>query len=227
MYWTSQPQYISTSRILHAFVAPDIVSGFYAQQDLVNLWSGYDRIRVRQDAVSRARCGVERTLRVERILIQSPLPEDDGALNHEILLSTLHLEDHIQKTISSRHIPCLRKPDGGCFVLSPLAFWNHDKETLLDDSNIFDTLSLSSNVSVAGIPLTPHMILAGRESNEHGTAKLDSAMFLALTYFFPETDCMDNSEHIAWLAVVEKAASENAALTTQAQEPTLIALEVS
>ena len=234
IYSSSQPKSLS---ILDTFVAPNTVSGFHAQHDLVNIWSGHDTLRIREDAVSRARCGVERTLRVERILIQSPLVEDDrdGALNHQILLSTLHLEHSLQELISSRDMPCLRRPDGhgngkDCFVLSPLSFWSHDKQILLSDYNILDTLSLSKNVSVAGIPVTPSMILASRGSNEHhvaGGANFDFAMFLALTYFFPETDCLGNLEHTAWLQVLKNAATQSAELTIQAQEPTLIALEVS
>jgi hypothetical protein len=169
---------------------------------------------------------------VERILIQSPLLEDDrdGALNHQILLSTLQFEHRLGQLISSRNLSCLKKPDGNCFVLSPLLFWSHDKQKLLSDYNILDTLSLSTNISVAGIPVTPPMVLASRGSNEHhvaGGANFDFAMFLALTYFFPETDCSGNLEHTAWLQALEHAAAQNAELTIQAPEPALIALEVS
>ena len=226
IYSSSQPHSFSTSRVL-SFLAGNAVSGFYAQDDLHNLWAGHSSLLVRDDAVSRARCGVERTLRVERILIQSPVTDDDGALNHQILLSTLRLERQIENVLSSRGAPCLKRPDGRCFVLSPLAFWHYDEQALLTDSNILGTLNLSRNVSVGGIPVTPHMVLAGRGSNEHVSATFDYAMHLALTYFFPETDCLGLSDHTAWLQVVDIAATHEVELAVQLQEPTLIALEAS
>lgn len=225
LYSSSQPKSLS---IIDTFISPSTVSGFHAQQDLVNIWSGYSTLRVHEDAVSRAKCGVSRALRVERILIQSPLVEDDGALNHQILLETLNLETRLERLISSGETPCLKRPDGKCLVLSPLAFWDYDKQALLADTNILDTLSYSKNVSIAGIPVTPQMVLASRGSHEHHVAgsKFDFAMFLALTYFFPDSDCILNTEHTAWLQAVHNAASHNAEMTVQIQEPTLIALEV-
>ncbi|KAK0458517.1 sterol regulatory element binding protein cleavage-activating protein [Desarmillaria tabescens] len=177
-----------TQSILETLTAMKTGSGFNAQQDLVDIWSGHESLRVGGDSVSRARCGVGRTLRVERILIQSPLPEDDSALNHQILLSTLKLEDQLNELIASRKIPCLRHSDGRCFVLSPLAFWHYDQDTLLSDTNILDTLNLSKNVTVSGIPITAHTVLAGRDSEERhvGGTNFDFARYLALTYFFLE-----------------------------------------
>ena len=198
----------------------------YAQDDIHNLWVGHNAIRIRDDAVSRPRCGVERTLRVERILIQSPLSDDDGALNDQILLSTLEFEHQMEGLLSSRRIPCLKCPDSRCFVLSPLAFWHHDKASLLADRNTLDTLNLSRNVSVCGIPITPQMVLAGRGSHEHVSANFDYATYLALTYFFLETDCLGNSDHAAWLQIVDIAATQIVELAVQIQEPKLIALEV-
>jgi hypothetical protein len=202
------------------------VPSLYAEDDLHNIWVGHDAIRVRDDAFSRSRCGVERTLRVERILIQSPLLDDDGALNNQILLSTLQFEQRIEAALASRGMSCLKLPDGRCFALSPLIFWNHDKTVLLSDRNILDTLNLSENVTVSGIPITPQMVLAGRGSHDHVSANFDYATYLALTYYFNERDCLENSDHVAWLQMVEDAAAQIAELEVQAQEPTLIALEV-
>lgn len=89
-----------------------------------------------------------------------------------------------------------------------------------------DTLHLSANVSVAGIPVTPHMVLAGRESSEASGSTLDFAMFLALTYIFPETDCLGNAGHSAWLRALQKAADSRDDLIAESNEPKLIALEV-
>jgi hypothetical protein len=213
LYSSSHPELLS---IL------DVTRSQYPQ-DLVNLWAGHDSLRVLEDAVSLAKthasCVVDRALRVERIFIQSPF---DGAVNHQILQSTLAFE----RRIDDLQLPCLKRPDGKCFVLSPLAFWRHSQAALLEDPNILDTL-LSRNVSVAGIRLAPQMVLAGRGSDEpHVTGtNFDFAMFLALTYFFPNSDCLGNAEHLAWLQAVDLA-SQGAPRIVQKQAPALIALEV-
>lgn len=225
LYSSSQPKSLS---ILDAFVSSSALSGIHAQQDLVDVWEPYTNLRVREDPVSRAICGAGRVLRVERILIQSPLTEGDGALNHQILLSTWNLENRLEELLSSRKIPCVKGPDSRCLVLTPLAFWGHDKEALVSDVNILDTLNLYKNVSIAGIPVTPPMVLAGRGSHEHhvGGTSFDFATFLALTYIFPESACSGNAERSSWLQVVESATAQTAELLTQTQEPTMIALEV-
>src|SRR6202034_2751068 len=86
IYSSSFPRTQHTS-ILDSFLTASAVSGFYAQHDLRNLWEGHQALRVVEDAVSRAKCAKQRTLRVERVLIQSPLAEDSdsGALNQQIL----------------------------------------------------------------------------------------------------------------------------------------------
>ncbi|KAJ7677225.1 sterol regulatory element binding protein cleavage-activating protein [Mycena rosella] len=212
LYSSSHPEFLS---IL------DVTRSQYPQ-DLVDLWAGQDSLRVREDAVSLAKthasCVVDRALRVERILIQSPF---DGAVNHEILQSTLEFE----RRIDELQLGCLKDPDGKCFVLSPLAFWRYNQAALHDTPNILDTL-LSRNASVAGIPITPQMVLAGRGSDEPHVAgaNFDFAMFLALTYFFPNSDCLGTAEHQAWLLAID-AASQGAPLIVQKQQPTLIALE--
>jgi hypothetical protein len=226
IYSSSQHKFLSTSRILGP-LARNAVSSFYAQDDLHNLWAGHDAIRVRDDAVSRPRCGIEHTLRVERIFIQSPLSDDDGPLNDHILLSTLQFENQIENLLSSRGMSCHKQSNGRCFVISPLAFWHQDKRTLLSDRNILDTLNHSKNVSVSGIPITPQMVLAGRGSHEHvSSTSFDYATYLALTYLFPETDCLGSSDHAAWLQIVEAAATQSLELAVQIKEPKLIALEV-
>ncbi|KAK7049429.1 hypothetical protein VNI00_006030 [Paramarasmius palmivorus] len=200
-------------------------SSLHTQHDLVNLWSGHDALLAREDPVSRARCGTGATIRVERVLVQSPLSEDDdGALNQRILLSTLNFETRLQDAITSRNIPCLKRPDDRCFVLSPLVFWGHDRTSLLSDPNILDTLSLSKNVSLDGIPVTPQMVLAGRGSNEHHNT-FDFAQYLALTYFFPESDCFGTTEHTNWIQAIKTVAVHDADLSSHSAEPTLIALE--
>ncbi|KAG2020732.1 hypothetical protein CC2G_006040 [Coprinopsis cinerea AmutBmut pab1-1] len=223
----SSPE-LKLSTIFDAFAPLYGNSALHAQEDLVNLWSGYDSLRTREDAVARAKCA--RALRVERIFIQSPLVGDDGALNQRILTSTLAFERRLNDLIkASDDSPCLKNPDGGCFVLSPLSFWNYDEDAVLSDDNIIDRLlSHSGNVTIAGISVSPNMVLAGRGSYEHhvGSSKFDYATFLAITYFFPDSDCLGNHEHARWVQMIEKAASQDAFVSIQIQEPTLIALDV-
>ncbi|KAF8655806.1 hypothetical protein AX16_002891 [Volvariella volvacea WC 439] len=224
LYSSSQPKSLS---FIDSFIPPQTLTGLSAQDDLDNLWSIHNTLRVHEDAVSRAKCGVgRRALRVERVFIQSPIiGDDDSALNHRILLSTLQLEKKIESALSTSE-PCLRVPEGHCLVLSPLLFWNYDAEALSSDPNILDTLSLSSNVTVNGIPITPQMVLTGRGSTEHvAGSKFDYATFLSLTYFFPQSDCIGNVEHSSWLQTLQKAAEPHSVLAFVDEEPTLIALE--
>jgi hypothetical protein len=219
----------SSQSILDAFISPHANANLKSPNDLVNLWSGQDTLRVHEDPVTRAKCRDGHALRIERIFIQSPLVEDDGALNHEILLSALDLERRIQQLIFTGDFPCLKKSNGQCLVLSPLAFWNYDKNALTSDSNILDTLSYSKNVSVSGFPVTPHMVLAGRGSYEHhvGGNKFDYATFLALTYFFPNSACWGSvTEYTQWVQTVQNAVAHHAEVAFQVPEPILIALEV-
>ncbi|KAG7086522.1 hypothetical protein E1B28_002474 [Marasmius oreades] len=201
---------------------------FHAHRDLLELWSAHETLVAREDPVSRARCGTGATVRVERVLVQSPLSEDDdGALNQRILMTTLGFETRLQNYLSTQNIPCLKRTDGRCLVLSPLAFWDHDQSKLLSDNTILDTLSLTRNVSLDGIPVTPQMVLAGRGSLEPhvGGNTFDFATFLALTYFLKESDCFGNSDHIAWVKAVQSTAGQDAELISHSEEPTLIALE--
>ncbi|TFK27429.1 hypothetical protein FA15DRAFT_726631 [Coprinopsis marcescibilis] len=224
LYSSSQPKLHS---VFDAFAPPNTFSAVHAQQDLVNLWSGYDSLRTHEDAVALGKCRT--ALRVERIFIQSPILDDEGALNHRILTSTLEFEQRLNKLIASSDDPCLEKPGGGCFVLSPLAFWNYDRDTLSTDDTILDTLSNpnSRNVTIAGIPVSPQMVLAGRGDYERsvGGTKFDFATFLAITYFFPDSDCLGSNPHAQWVQMVEKAASQDAIVSVQIQEPKLIALD--
>ena len=106
-----------------------------------------------------------------------------------------------------------------------MAFWNYDEEKLLLDEDMLDTLQRTSNVSIQGIPVTPQMVLAGRELDDH--SNLDFAMFLALTYVFHETSCLGSDGHLAWVDAVRQAAGRTGDLTGATKEPGLLALEVT
>lgn len=219
----------SSQSFIDAWLSP--TSGpLSAEHDLVDLWSGHDSLHIHDDPVTRAKCNNGHALRVERLLIQSPLVEDDGALNHKILLSTYNLEHRIQQLASIGKTPCLRRSDGQCLVVSPLAFWDYDQHALSTDPNILDTLSYPRNVSIAGIPVTPHMVLAGRGSYEPhvgGGSKFDYATYLVLTFFFPRNACWGlASEHSQWINTVQNAVGDRGEVDSQIAEATLIALEV-
>lgn len=226
LFYPALALYSSSAQRFDSFLGPSAVSGFYSQHDLRNIWEGHPALRVVEDAVSRAKCGKQRTLRLERVLIQNSFSEnsDQGALNYRVLKSTLDFELHIAAQAAAHG--CLKGPDGRCFVLSPLVFWNQSPSDLHDETGTPETLSLSKNITVAGIPVTPHMVLAGRGSFGYENVDgYDYADYLALTYFFPDSDCLGNAEHEAWLQFINGAASSTAE-PTQKHDPTLIALEV-
>lgn len=226
LYSSSHTHFFAiTLRVLDSFLTPDEFSSYFAQDDLRHLWEGYDALRAREDSLARARCGSDAIFRAERVLVHRVSQDEDfSPINRRTLLSTLDLERRIYEVLSERGLPCLTTRDGRCFSLSPLAFWNYNDAAVFSDQNLADTLTLSKNVSLFGITITPEMVLAGRE--DVGGSGVDSATFLALTYFFPDTDCSNNAGHFAWLRALEEATQSVGDLITQTHVPRLIALEV-
>ncbi|KAI0737874.1 sterol regulatory element binding protein cleavage-activating protein [Daedaleopsis nitida] len=229
-YYSSQSQYFAgfTLRVLDSFLTSDEISSYFAQHDLRHLWEGDAALHVREDSVSRARCGMEGILREERVLVGSSVSPEEGlgALDKNTLLATLRLERRISEALSSRGLPCLYTRTGNCFALSPSVYWNHDEQVLATDDNILDTINFSRNISISGIPIRPDMVLAGRELHDPASNHIDAAMFLVLTYFFPEKDCFGNDGHFEWLHALEHAGGDTGELVVLAQqEPQLIALE--
>ncbi|KDQ59623.1 hypothetical protein JAAARDRAFT_33205 [Jaapia argillacea MUCL 33604] len=227
IYSSSQPQLIAhySSRIrdtLHFLEG----FGYPAHDDLHDIWTRHNALHVREDPIARALCATERTLRVERILAYSPELENDNALNPHTILATMELETAISKILSTRRAKCLTKPGGECLVISPSMFWSGDEQVLQSQANVFGSVNLSKNVSASGIPVTPHMVLAGRRLNEHFTSQVDFASALALTFIFVETDCLDDSGHISWRKVLEDATAGNAQLVFETQEPNIVTLEL-
>ena len=218
----SSEQHLSLS-LLDAFVTRNSASGFRAHSGPVDIWSGYDALKVHRDAASRVKCGAARALRVERLLVQNPVVGDAEAINQSLLFM-LALEEQLNNNLSAGDHPCLKKDDGRCFVVSPSLFWNNDKDAIVSDSDVLKTLGASNNVTIDGITITPSMVLAGRESSEHLTAS-STFTFAALTYFFPESDCLSTLQHSLWKQAVQTALSHDADVTFPLQEPSLIALE--
>ncbi|KAG9318213.1 sterol-sensing domain of SREBP cleavage-activation-domain-containing protein [Chiua virens] len=224
--YSSTPSYsrlASTSNIVDSFLADYVAFGSDALRDLQNFWQGQPNIQILDDELVRARCGSDRTLRVERILIHSTTVHDAGALTNQTLLSALQLERRILERVKSQRVPCLKAGTNDCVVFSPLAFWNYDEARLLSDGNIPTTLKNFDGISVAGIPVTPQMVLAGR-TLERSAANIDSANFLVHTFIFPESDCVDKASHDNWLEILKNLTQGNDAFT-ETIEPTLIALE--
>lgn len=178
--------------------------------------------------MARAQCGVQGILRSERVLVGSISP-DYGleAVEPGTLASALKLEKRLSGLITSRGLPCVKTSAGSCFSLSPSVFWDHSEESILADDNVLETVNSARNVSSAGISINPEILLAGRELRDPTGPHIDGAMFLALTYFFRDRDCLDNTGHFQWLRVLEAAAGHAGDLVVQAQAPKLVALEVS
>jgi hypothetical protein len=70
------------------------------------------------------------------------------------------------------------------------------------------------------------MVVAWRDKGDYSSGDTGSSVFLALTYFFPERDCLGKTGHALWLQILEDASKDNADLITETQQPKLIALEV-
>lgn len=228
IYSSSQPRFLAhfSSQILDPFLAADAISNYDAQHHLRDIWTAHDSFHVREDSVVRARCGVEQTLRVERVLVHSSASADSAALSHRLLRATLRLERKISDALAARTVPCLKRPDGQCLVVSPLMFWNHEESALMTDANVLHTLAPSNNVSFAGVPIESQMVLAWRDRSEYSSVDAGSTVFLALTYFFPERDCLGKTGHALWLQILEDASKDGADLITETQQPKLVALEV-
>lgn len=169
---------------------------------------------------------MERTLRIERLLISSSALDDAGVLNTQTLVSALRLESRLTDYLSSTSSRCLTSRNKQCISLSPLEFWSHDERSLAADEHISETLNARRNISVAGLPLTPPMVLAGRESNEHSSSSVDFALFLSLLYLFHEDDCNGSSGHNIWVKALQETVAASGDLTLQQKDPLLLALAV-
>ena len=182
IYSSSNPQPLThfSSPLLDLFLGTD--SRYAFRDDLQNVWSGHNVLRVREDPVALTRCGQHHTIRIERILLGTQNLES-GAVNEENLLSALELERLLERTLARRRSPCVKSRQDKCIVFSPLEFWSHDTRKVKSDKNPMLTINARKNVSVAGIPITPEMTLGGKE---HSDSSLDYAWFLALTYLFHE-----------------------------------------
>ena len=200
----------------------------FSEKDLDDVWTGHKTLRVLDDDVTRARCGNERTIRMERVLITTNgFDEDTGVINHETLKTALQFETALTDALNTRHSRCLRSASGSCARLSPLAFWSHNAEILLKDGDLLRTVNEKRNMSMYGLPIRPSMVFAGREAAEPSESRIDFALYLAFTYFFHEEDCNAADGHNAWKETLDTVYPDYGVLSSHEHEPTLIALEVS
>src|SRR5258706_695892 len=221
----------ASSRPFSRFSSPllDLPLGKFGSShigDLQDIWHGYEALKVRQDAAAKARCGFERTVRVERLLVASY--RRDGVLNKPLLKKTLSLEQDISAQLTrKRTLPCVVLPlgQGGCFSTSPLIFWDHDDETLMNDPDILETMNHIHNDTLSKIPVHLPMVLAGRVSLGDGD-KTDYGAYLVLTYYFRENDCQTKAGHDVWKALASEAVKGKGPVHFPPAQPRLLALQV-
>lgn len=230
IYFSSQPLSHFSARLFDSFSGSDSHAAVY-RTDLREIWETIDGVRLREDSAAQARCGAERTIRLERVLLPSVQPDDPfGSLNKATLLGALQLQHRIQDTLAASSndvLDYVTEPDGGgIFVLGPLMHWHENDEELSLDPNVIRTINTSRNVTKAGIPISNDLTLAGR-SVVDDKALIYEAEFLVLTYFFVESDCHANVKHSAWLQVLNDAASGLGVVTKSTAQPKLIALQVN
>ena len=96
----------------------------------------------------------------------------------------------------------------------------------MTDTDVLQTLSPSNNVSFAGVPIESQMVIAWGDRNKYSSVDAGSTVFLALTFFIPESDCLGKTGHALWLQILEDASKDSATLITETQQPKLIAFEV-
>ncbi|CAG7846063.1 SubName: Full=Related to Sterol regulatory element binding protein cleavage-activating protein {ECO:0000313/EMBL:CCA66870.1} [Serendipita indica DSM 11827] len=194
--------------------------------DLHDVWNGHEALHVRYDATAKARCGLERTVRVERLLIASHRRHENGVLNKPALGLTLDLEAEINARLASatQYLPCVHTQAAKCLYTSPLSFWNHDPAVLNADEDIIGTLNKLTNTTDNGFAVTLPMVVADRAGLENEEV-VDIGTFLVLTYYFRDDDCHSQGGHIAWVDLVQAAIQGKGLAQVVAGQPRLLALQ--
>lgn len=195
-------------------------------RDLRDLWNGHEALHLRYDATAKARCGLERTVRVERLLVANNRRHENGVLNKATLGLTLNLERLIATSLASStsHLPCVQAQNGSCLFTSPLSFWDHDEHVLAADDDIIRTLNNANNTFFLGFPVTLDMVVADRASLEREEG-IDSATFLVLTYFFRDNNCHSQSGHLAWVQLVNDVMQGKGHADPIVAQPRLLAIQ--
>ncbi|KZT52487.1 hypothetical protein CALCODRAFT_459229 [Calocera cornea HHB12733] len=229
-HYSSQPLSHFSTKMLDSFLPPNTPATAF-RTDVRHLWEGHDIFQVREDASALAKCGMERTIRIERVIIPSTAPDPRGALNKHTLHLALELQQKISAVLAENDFTdaasCIRDEQGKCLFLSPLEFWYNDPDVIDADSKLARTVNFGPNVTLSGIPLHATTTLASRASDPHSGKTTYAADFLVLTYFFPEVMCHDNFGHSLWRRGLEHATAGFASISHTAYRPQLLALEHS
>ncbi|KAH7107255.1 sterol-sensing domain of SREBP cleavage-activation-domain-containing protein [Auriculariales sp. MPI-PUGE-AT-0066] len=202
-----------------------------ALADLQEIWHVYDgALRVRDDADSRLRCGLDTTVRLERIVLPSADMHlrANGALNPRTLGAALSLERRIDRLLkSSQDLSCVRSqqtPDD-CLVLSPLLYWNRDSSVLAGDTQPVVTVNSQRNISLDGFAIPPESVLAGLTWEDSEEFDLAQAELLVLSYFFQDDVCDGSDGHAAWLKLLHRAVADLGSIRTRSQLSTMLPLQ--
>lgn len=235
IYFSSQPLSHFSTRLQDSLLAlhTDDNLGSY-RADLQDIWEVLD-VRLQEDTATQARCGSERTVRLERLLIPSVQPDDvHGVLNKETFSAVLELQNRLQGVLTSPAyrdvLDCISDPKYSahptCLAFGPLDYWQNDKSELDQARNVIETINSAQEIIKAGVPLNKELTLARRGAvDERGW--IYEADFLVLTYFFPETDCHANTRHAAWSQAVQEAVSGLGSAAQLPKQPKLLALQLS
>lgn len=174
--------------------------------DLQEIWEGHDALHILEDAATRARCGMERTLRIERVLVPSSEMTPTGAATPATLQFASKLSERIESLLRDAQpsLSCVRTPNKQCLVLSPLLLFDHGLPST--PPAILNVVNSSPNISISDIPIDVPMLFSGRSSTEdHSETVVEHVAFLAWTYFFLEKDCLALDGHEHWLKTLETA----------------------
>lgn len=174
------------------------------QSDLHEIWEGHDALHILEDAATRARCGMERTLRIERVLVPNSERTPAGAATPATLQFASKLGDRIGSVLRDPHSPlsCVRMPNKYCFTLSPLLLF--DRGIPSTPAEVLKAINASPNISISDIQVSVPMLFSGRSfRDDHLDQAVEHVTFLASTYFFLEKDCLASDGHERWLKTLE------------------------
>ncbi|KAF8579466.1 hypothetical protein K439DRAFT_1416197 [Ramaria rubella] len=213
----------------------DALSAFYSffdpyQSDLHEIWDGLDALHVLEDSATKTRCGLERTLRIERVLVPSYESTLTGAATPVTLQFASQLGDRIRSAlnVTDATLSCVRTPNGECFVLSPDLFFKGSIPS--SPADVLQLINTSPNISISEIPLETSMVFLSRSSADDRLDKLvEHVGSLAFTYFFLERDCLSLEGHGKWMQTLTAVASDSQEPISLApfvfQKPRFLALQ--
>ena len=207
LFYPANELYFSSNTAAHNRVYSLFAS---YQPDLRDVWDGHDALLPLEDSGVLTRCGAERTLRVERILIPSSEQSNTGAATPETLQFASKLNNYIAHSLKSTDssLQCVRGADNECFILSPTAFFPESPASYPD--GVLETINHAVNTSIAGVPVDLSMVLAMRlAAGGDPNAQIEHVGFLALTYFFTEKDCSSQDGHRKWLELIRRTALDH------------------